>query len=518
MPIWVPTSPTNLYPRDYWKVVWEWKTKIIYDNVGIDHAAIMENKNDITAGDGKKHDIIEGKAEASTTITSRTFEYLQSRGIPTHYREQISSTEVLIDSCDMIPLECIGRFVETGSYHKREKSIHGNEANPDGTVLDEFVMEFFYKNDVILTDGSIISDPLMELIPKKQIPRIENGKFVLLHPNTGRKLNYISIENPSTGEILEDEDIQKEIQVISEHAQYLHDQTTQVWSELRSLYIWEDLHLHDFKVEYGKRKKDGKVVLADVIDGDSKRLRKPIILEWENGQRYLWKDVKPWYTINMYLHDKYMTPFKDYAQFMYAVEQYHMNIQQSRPDLEKYFSESLYKNIYREFLRNKKSFSKITSDIDISFENFFILMRQDSGKLREALSTTKRLLQNQIIKLASELEEKYWYNVLDSDDDGELKICQYNLDSLWELFKRLVNIRNNDGYNQYDENIKIKRYVEWEWLDKQWYRDGASTKETGDKYKKLARIITELTQRLKVPTTYVDEFAKNIQMILSHNS
>lgn len=471
----------------------------------------MENKNDITAGDGKKHDIIEWKAEASTTITSRTFEYLESKGIPTHYREQISATEVLIDNCDMIPLECVWRFVETGSYHKREKSVHGDNANPDGTVLPEFVMEFFYKNDVILTDGSIISDPLMELNPNTQTPKIEGGKLVLLHPNTGKKLDYIAIENPSTKQVLEDEDIKKDIQVISENAYLLREQTIKIGSELKSLYMWADLHLQDFKVEYWKRKRDGRVVLADVIDADSKRLSAPIILEWEKGARYLWKDVKPGYAVNMYLQNKYLTPFKEYSTFMYAMHQYHIN---KTTNTWKALKENLINTIYEQFLRNKKVFSKIISDHDIGVQ----LLSQDAELFENALDITKGLLQQQVTQLSQEVKEKYWYNVLDSDDDWELQIPNHHLQELRELFGKLVDTRTGKGYRSYDPSINIARYVEWEWLDKQWYRDGWKTWETWEKYKKLARIITELTQKLNIPVTYVDAFAKHVQEILSRQN
>gem|GEM_PF-7087032 len=83
----------------------------------------------------------------------------------------------------MIPLECVFRHMSTGSYRKRDVFQNGEKALPDGTVLHEPLMEFFYKNDVVLENGDVISDPLMD-VDEEGILKIEDGKFVLLHPNT----------------------------------------------------------------------------------------------------------------------------------------------------------------------------------------------------------------------------------------------------------------------------------------------------------------------------------------------
>ena len=51
----------------------EGKTKVIYDNPDDPKTVFMRFKDDITAGDGAKHDIIEGKA-----FRQKTMEFGQS--------------------------------------------------------------------------------------------------------------------------------------------------------------------------------------------------------------------------------------------------------------------------------------------------------------------------------------------------------------------------------------------------------------------------------------------------------
>ena len=63
----------------------EGKTKIIYENPENPKTVFMAFKDDITAGDGVKHDIIEGKAFVDWKTNKDIFEFLNRMGVETHY-------------------------------------------------------------------------------------------------------------------------------------------------------------------------------------------------------------------------------------------------------------------------------------------------------------------------------------------------------------------------------------------------------------------------------------------------
>ena len=58
----------------------EGKTKVIYENPGDQKTVYMYFKDDITAGDGAKHDLLEGKALIDWKINRDAFELLEKTG------------------------------------------------------------------------------------------------------------------------------------------------------------------------------------------------------------------------------------------------------------------------------------------------------------------------------------------------------------------------------------------------------------------------------------------------------
>ncbi len=67
----------------------EGKTKIIID--AGDGTVLIRSKDEITAGDGAKHDVIEGKAASSTTTTCNIFRLLNNNRVPTHFVERLDA-------------------------------------------------------------------------------------------------------------------------------------------------------------------------------------------------------------------------------------------------------------------------------------------------------------------------------------------------------------------------------------------------------------------------------------------
>ena len=218
----------------------EGKTKIIYD-LG-DGTVHMVAKDDITAGDGAQHDVIQGKAEFATRTTANVFELLNRHDIPTHYLKRIDHLTLLCKRCKMIPLEVVVRGSTTGSYLKRNpQASEGQDFDPPLPV------EFFLKDDA------------------RHDPIVSFGKDRwYLHPpkEPVSRVNVIEEIDP----LLDPE----EIKVVTAVIQQVFDVLFAAWARL-------DIKLIDLKIEFG-RTDDGKLVVADVIDNDSWRI-------WPGGDK-----------------------------------------------------------------------------------------------------------------------------------------------------------------------------------------------------------------------------------------
>ena len=123
------------------KKVAEGKTKIIYENPEDPKTAYMVFKDDITAGDGVKHDVIKGKALVDWKTNRDIYELLNRKGVRTHYVSSPSEKVVLVKKLDRkINLEVVSRRVAAGSILK-----WGNIA--EGTRFDPVITQFHYKDD-----------------------------------------------------------------------------------------------------------------------------------------------------------------------------------------------------------------------------------------------------------------------------------------------------------------------------------------------------------------------------------
>ncbi|MFH1367290.1 MAG: phosphoribosylaminoimidazolesuccinocarboxamide synthase [Patescibacteria group bacterium] len=247
----------------------EGKTKKIWSVIGDDGAVIVEQKDDITAFDDPSFTKKFGsKGRCANLTTCRVFEMLKAAGIPVAYLEQISPTEFMAEKSDMIPLEVVGRRYAYGSYLKRHPQLAVNEGLPP-VRFHRLVVEFFLKT----SDGKLVDkfgETVVEgLDPKKgeEDPLIEEPNsetWDLYHP---KKPNWVSeaylcksIDNQMSGYggmkgIKTMEDTIRKVFLVLEAA----------WAQLGCRFI-------DFKIEFGINLK-GEIVVADVIDNDSWRLR-----------------------------------------------------------------------------------------------------------------------------------------------------------------------------------------------------------------------------------------------------
>jgi len=115
------------------------KAKSVYrtDDPGV---YIMKFRDDITAFDGGKKDILGGKGRYNAEVSSFFFRYLEENGIKTHYLSSVDPTATAVRSLTMIPLEVIVRNVAAGS-------IVRNYPFREGEVLDPAVIVIDYKSD-----------------------------------------------------------------------------------------------------------------------------------------------------------------------------------------------------------------------------------------------------------------------------------------------------------------------------------------------------------------------------------
>jgi phosphoribosylaminoimidazole-succinocarboxamide synthase len=195
----------------------EGKTKIIYENPEDDKTVFMVFKDDITAGDGVKHDIIKGKALVDWKTNRNIFELLNRKGVRTHYISSPQEKVVFVKKLDRkINLEVVSRRVAAGSVLK-----WGDKT--EGARFDPVITQFHYKDDPL-------HDPMLDESYIDYIIRAKKGKEYV----DMRKIN------------------------------------AEVFLHLERAFANYNIQLVDLKLEYGIIR--GNVYLIDEITGGSFRL------------------------------------------------------------------------------------------------------------------------------------------------------------------------------------------------------------------------------------------------------
>ncbi|WP_273718013.1 MULTISPECIES: phosphoribosylaminoimidazolesuccinocarboxamide synthase [Bartonella] len=198
--------------------IYEGKAKILYE--GPEPGTYIQFfKDDATAFNAKKHEIIDGKGVLNNRISEHIFSHLGRLGIPTHFIKRINMREQLIKAVEIIPLEVVVRNVAAGSLAKRL----GLE---EGTPLPQSIIEFYYKNDSL-------DDPMV----------------------TEEHITAFGWAVP------------QEIEDIMQLSIRIND-------FLSGLFAGVNIQLIDFKMEFGRLWEDEtmRIVLADEISPDSARL------------------------------------------------------------------------------------------------------------------------------------------------------------------------------------------------------------------------------------------------------
>ena len=197
------------------EMLYEGKAKQVFATDKVDEV-VVRFKDDATAFNAQKRGQVDKKGQMNNAITTLIFEYLNDKGIPTHFIKQIDEREQLVKKVDIIPLEMVVRNYVAGSMAQRL----GIE---EGVKSPVTIFDICYKDDAL-------GDPL-----------INNYHAIFLGAATREELDEMYTLTGKINEILID------------------------------LFDKMNIILVDFKIELGKTM-DGKIILADEISPDTCRL------------------------------------------------------------------------------------------------------------------------------------------------------------------------------------------------------------------------------------------------------
>ena len=246
-------APTAGHPKalSLGALVTEGKTKKIFRIAGSDLVAVVA-KDDITAGDGAKHDVIPDKGQLATATTCNVFRLLKACGIPVAFEEQNSATSFIAPPCTMLPYEVVVRREAHGSALKRSPHY------AKGQLFPKLLVEFYLKTKDKNWKGKplVADDPLMQYEDGGAQIRLFNPAKPILGSEP-----FLTL---ATADVFSHPEEYKSFPEMRRIAR-------QAFLVLERSWALEGGTLVDFKVEFGFDGK-GNLLLADVIDNDSWRV------------------------------------------------------------------------------------------------------------------------------------------------------------------------------------------------------------------------------------------------------
>ncbi len=201
------------------KILYEGKAKILY-TTNEKKFLIQHFKDDATAFNAKKFEVISSKGIINNSISAFFMESLSNKGIDTHFIKRINSREQLIRKVKIYPIEFVIRNFAFGSILKRYNVSK----------------EYMFKN------------PLVELFYKK-----DELNDPLINDNHAVEFNWIN-----------------EKDLI-----FLKKKSLKINQLLISIFKTINIRLIDFKIEFGflfDEMGEKKILLADEISPDNCRL------------------------------------------------------------------------------------------------------------------------------------------------------------------------------------------------------------------------------------------------------
>ena len=181
-----------------------------------DDEVIIESRDDMTAGDGARKEIMSKKGAYNAIISAKIFKVLEENGIETQFIDLPEENVMLAKKLEMIPIEVIVRNIATGSLVRKYPI-------DDGTKLDPPIVQMDFKDDEY-------HDPML------------NDSII-------KALGIAT---------------QEEVDILTEKALKINDVLTKFFKDVGIILV-------DYKVEFGKDK-DGNILLGDEISPDGCRL------------------------------------------------------------------------------------------------------------------------------------------------------------------------------------------------------------------------------------------------------
>ena len=191
------------------------KVKSVYTTDSYDKV-IIEFRDDITAGDGERKEVMNNKGAYNSIISSKLFKVLEEKGVETQFIDLPEPNLMIAKKLEMIPIEVIVRNIATGSLVRKYPIEDGMKLKPPIVQMD-------YKDDEY-------HDPML------------NDSII-------KALGIAS---------------QEEIDILTQKA-------LQINTILSEFFLDAGIILVDFKVEFGKDT-NGNIVLGDEISPDGCRL------------------------------------------------------------------------------------------------------------------------------------------------------------------------------------------------------------------------------------------------------
>ncbi len=193
---------------------------------------LMEFKNSATAFNGVKKAEFDDKGRLNKALTVRLYQLLEKQGVKTHLVRDAGEISLIVRPVEIVKLEVVVRNVIAGSLAKRT-------GRPEGTVLREPIVEWYYKDDDL-------GDPIVNEDHIREMELATPAELVLMR-EAGLTVNRL----------------------------------------LTDIFGSAGLRLIDFKLEFGRTLPDRKeIVLADEISPDTCRLWDAVTNEKMDKDRF----------------------------------------------------------------------------------------------------------------------------------------------------------------------------------------------------------------------------------------
>lgn len=191
------------------------KVKSVYTTDNPDEV-IIEFRDDMTAGDGARKEVMDNKGAYNAVISTKIFEVLEENGIATQFIDLPEPNIMIAKKLEMIPIEVIIRNIATGSLVRKYPIA-------DGTKLEPPIVQMDFKDDEY-------HDPML------------NDSLI-------KALGIAT---------------QEEVDILTQKALKINE-------ILKEFFADAGIILVDFKIEFGKDS-DGNILLGDEISPDGCRL------------------------------------------------------------------------------------------------------------------------------------------------------------------------------------------------------------------------------------------------------